>query len=187
MPVPPLALSDAVALDLIHQINLQTARDLGSSYRFTPGYAIVGRMVEIEGRKGKKVGQGFYDYSPDGSMALWPRLREFASSDAGMDMPIADARYRLLAAQALETVRCLEEGVINDPSQCDVGAVLGWGFAPWTGGPLSWIDRMGVRTCEERCGQLAQRYGSERLKPPVALRQLARSGTPVYAAKWPLR
>jgi 3-hydroxyacyl-CoA dehydrogenase/enoyl-CoA hydratase/3-hydroxybutyryl-CoA epimerase len=145
-------------------------------------------MVELEGRKGKKVGQGFYDYAPDGTKALWPRLREFASSGAHMEMPIADARDRLLAAPTLETVRCLE-GAGDDASQCDVGAATGWGFSPWTGGPLSWMDRMGVRTCEERCSRQAGPALWKRTvrEPPAALRELALSGTPMYEAKWPLR
>jgi len=187
MPVPPLALSDAVALDLIHQINLQAARDLGDAYRFTPGYAMVGRLVEREGRKGKKTGQGFYDYAADGSKALWPGLRAFAAEGRRTETTVADVRDRLLAAQALETVRCLEEGVITDPSQCDVGAILGWGFAPWTGGPLSWIDRMGVAACVARCEALAARYASARLEAPASLQRLAASGTSVYATTWPLR
>lgn len=187
MPVPPLALSDAVALDLIHQINLQAARDLGGAYQFTPGYQLVGRMVEKEGRTGKKVGQGFYDYGPDGGRALWPELRKFAADGASIEASVADARDRLLAAQALETVRCLEEGVITDPSQCDVGAILGWGFAPWTGGPLSWIDRMGARACVERCEQLAEKYKSSRLRPPPSLKQLAATGGAIYSATWPPR
>ncbi|MBU1359005.1 MAG: 3-hydroxyacyl-CoA dehydrogenase [Gammaproteobacteria bacterium] len=185
MPVPPLALSDAVALDLIHQINLQTARDLGAAYTFTPGYAMVGRMVEDEGRKGKKSGQGFYDHAADGSKSFWPRLRDFASPTLRIGMSVADARDRLLAAQALETVRCLEEGVITDPSQCDVGAILGWGFAPWTGGPLSWIDRMGVREFVRRCDELVERCGSTRLEPSGTLRRLAEEGGSVYGASWP--
>jgi 3-hydroxyacyl-CoA dehydrogenase/enoyl-CoA hydratase/3-hydroxybutyryl-CoA epimerase len=187
MPVPPLALSDAVALDLIHQINLQAAHDLGAAYTFTRGYEMVGRMVEHEGRKGKKTGCGFYDYAPDGSKVLWPRLRQFAGEGRSVDMSVADARDRLLAAQALETVRCLDEGVITNPSQCDVGAILGWGFAPWTGGPLSWIDRMGVARCVERCAGLSERYRSTRLDPPPVLRQLAARGTVIYAAPWPPR
>lgn len=187
MPVPPLALSDAVALDLIHQINLQAARDLGDAYAFTPGYEMVGRLVEQEGRKGKKTGRGFYDYGPGGARSLWPGLRAFAAGDRRIEMSVADARDRLLAAQALETVRCLEAGVITDPSQCDVGAVLGWGFAPWTGGPLSWIDRMGVAQCAARCEGLSRRYGSARLDPPPALRRLAARGLSVYAAEWPPR
>jgi 3-hydroxyacyl-CoA dehydrogenase/enoyl-CoA hydratase/3-hydroxybutyryl-CoA epimerase len=187
MPVPPLALSDAVALDLIHQINLQAARDLGDAYVFTRGYEMVGRMVEQEGRKGKKTGHCFYDYAGDGSKTLWPKLRAFASGGRAVEMSVADARDRLLAAQALETVRCLEEGVISDPSQCDVGAILGWGFAPWTGGPLSWIDRMGVAACVARCEDLSHRHGSARLQPPRSLRELAARGLSVYAAKWPPR
>jgi 3-hydroxyacyl-CoA dehydrogenase / enoyl-CoA hydratase / 3-hydroxybutyryl-CoA epimerase len=187
MPVPPLALSDAVALDLIHQINLQAARDLGEAYTLTPGYEMVGRMVEQQGRKGKKTGQGFYDYAADGSKSLWPKLRPFAAGERSVAMSIVDARDRLLAAQALETVRCLEEGVITDPSQCDVGAILGWGFAPWTGGPLSWIDRTGVAACVARCESLAERYGSVRLQPPRSLRELGARGGSIYAATWPPR
>ena len=187
MPVPPLALSDAVALDLIHQINLQAARDLGQAHTFTPGYDMVGRMVEQEGRKGKKTGHGFYDYADDGSKSLWPGLRTLASGVRAVKMSVADASDCLLAAQALETVRCLEEGVIADPSQCDVGAILGWGFAPWTGGPLSWIDRMGVAACVARCQALADLYGSLRLQPPQSLRELASRGGSIYATEWPLR
>jgi 3-hydroxyacyl-CoA dehydrogenase / enoyl-CoA hydratase / 3-hydroxybutyryl-CoA epimerase len=187
MPVPPLALSDAVALDLIHQINLQAARDLGDAYTFTRGYGMVGRMVEAEGRKGKKTGAGFYDYAADGSKSLWPKLREFASPGQKTPITIRDAGDRLLAAQAIETLRCLDEGVITDPSQCDVGAILGWGFAPWTGGPLSWIDRMGAARCVERCEGLSGHYGSARLDPPTSLRQLASRGSSIYAARWPLR
>ncbi|MBL0918553.1 MAG: 3-hydroxyacyl-CoA dehydrogenase [Hydrogenophaga sp.] len=186
MPVPPLALSDAVALDLIHQINLQAAHDLGDAYAFTPGYAMVGRMVEQASRKGKKNARGFYDYGDNGSRHLWDGLRAFAAGSQRTAMSVADARDRLLAAQALETVRCLDEGVITDPSQCDVGAILGWGFSPWTGGPLSWIDRMGVASCVARCESLARRYESSRLQPPAGLRKLAASGTSIYAARWPL-
>ena len=75
--------------------------------------------------------------------------------------------------------------MIADPSQCDVGAILGWGFAPWTGGPLSWIDRMGVAQCVARCEWLSDHYGSARLEPPPALRQLAARGMSIYAARWP--
>lgn len=187
MPVPPLALSDAVALDLIHQINLQAAHDLGAAYTFTRGYEMVGRMVEREGRKGKKTGRGFYDYAPDGSKIFWPRLRQFAGEGRSVDMSVADARDRLLAAQALEAVRCLDEGVIADPSQCDVGAILGWGFSPSTGGPLSWIDRMGVTQCVARCKVLFEHYGSVRLKPLPSLQRLAACGGSIYATRWPLR
>jgi len=187
MPVPPLALSDAVGLDLIHQINLQAARDLGPAFTFTRGYEMVGRLVELEARKGKKIGQGFYDYAADGSKAFWPRLRDFAGESGTLAMSVADACDCLLGAQALETVRCLEEGVITNPSQCDVGAILGWGFAPWTGGPLSWIDRVGLAQLVARCESLSNRYQSPRLSPPPSLKQLAARGESIYASRWPLR
>lgn len=147
MPVPPLALSDAVALDLIHQINLQAASDLGDTYRQTPGYAMVGRLVEELGRHGKKAGRGFYDYRDNGSKQLWPALHAMAAAGAVQFASVDDLRDRLLAAQALETVRCLEERVITDPSEADVGALLGWGFAPWTGAPLVYRFSRSVGVC----------------------------------------
>jgi 3-hydroxyacyl-CoA dehydrogenase / enoyl-CoA hydratase / 3-hydroxybutyryl-CoA epimerase len=184
MPVPPLALSDAVALDLIHQINLQAASDLGEAYRQTPGYAMVGRLVEELGRHGKKAGKGFYDYREDGSKQLWPGLHAMAAAGAVQLAGVDDLRDRLLAAQALETVRCLDEGVITDPSEADVGALLGWGFAPWTGGPLSYIDAQGVAAFVARCDELAVRYGSKRLQPPEALRRIAADGGTIYGTNW---
>ena len=97
---------------------------------------------------------------------------------------VDDLRDRLLAAQALETARCLEEGVITDPSEADVGALLGWGFAPWTGGPLSYIDGQGPAAFVARCDELAQRYGSERLRPPETLRRIAAEGGTIYGTNW---
>ncbi len=184
MPLPPLALSDAVALDLIHQINLQAASDLGEAYRQTPGYAMVGRLVEELGRHGKKARKGFYDYREDGSKQLWPGLRALAAAGAVQLASVDDLRDRLLAAQALETVRCLDEGVIADPSEADVGALLGWGFAPWTGGPLSYIDAQGVAAFVARCDELAERYGSTRLRPPETLRRIAADGGTIYGTNW---
>ena len=177
MPIPPLALSDAVALDLIHQINVQTRIDLGGAYRQSPGYELVGRMVERLGRTGKKSGKGFYDYDGAGRKLLWPGLAE-AVGGATIEASVEDVRDRLLAAQALETVRALDEGVTADPSEADVGAILGWGFAPWTGGPLSYIDGQGVAAFVARCDDLADRYRSERIRPTSSLRKIAaRSGT----------
>jgi 3-hydroxyacyl-CoA dehydrogenase/enoyl-CoA hydratase/3-hydroxybutyryl-CoA epimerase len=185
MPVPPLALSDAVALNLIHQINVQTRKDIGDAYRQSAGYDLVGRLVEQMGRTGKKAGKGFYDYSDNGEKQLWPGLVQ-ATGGKIKASTVDDVRDRLLAAQALETVRALEEGVISDPSEADVGAILGWGFAPWTGGPLSYIDTQGTAQFVARCDELAERYGGERLRPPRALRQIAARGGTVYGANWPL-
>ncbi len=169
-----------MALDLIHQINLQAASDLGEAYRLTPGYGMVGRLVEELGRHGKKMGKGFYDYREDGSKRLWPGLHAMAAAGAAQPASVDDLRDRLLMAQALETVRCLDERVITDPSEADVGALLGWGFAPWTGGPLSYIDAQGVAAFVARCDELAERYTSARLRPPEALRRIAADGGTIY-------
>jgi 3-hydroxyacyl-CoA dehydrogenase / enoyl-CoA hydratase / 3-hydroxybutyryl-CoA epimerase len=185
MPVPPLALSDAVALDLIHQINVQTRADLGETYRQSAGYDLIARLVEDMGRTGKKIGKGFYDYADDGAKQLWPGLAQ-ATGGKVMASPMEDVRDRLLAAQALETVRALEQGVITDPSEADVGAILGWGFAPWTGGPLAYIDTHGTAVFVTRCDELADRYGSERLRPPRALRSIAASSGSIYGTAWPM-
>lgn len=186
MPVPPLALSDAVALDLIHQINLQAAHDLGEGWQQTPGYAMVACLVEGLGRTGKKTGKGFYDYRNDGSKELWPGLQAMAAGGATKPASVDDLRDRLLAAQALETLRCLDEGVITDPSEADVGALLGWGFAPWTGGPLSYIDGQGPAAFAARCDELAERYGSRRLRPTEALRRIAADRGTIYGTNWRL-
>jgi len=186
MPVPPLALSDAVALDLIHQINVQTRKDVGDAYRQGPGYDLIARLVEQMGRIGKKSGKGFYDYAESGEKQLWPGLAQ-ACGGGVMASTVDDVRDRLLAAQALETVRALEQGVITDPSEADVGAILGWGFAPWTGGPLSYIDTQGTAAFVARCDALVDRYGGERLRTPRALRLIAAQGGSIYSAIWPPR
>jgi 3-hydroxyacyl-CoA dehydrogenase/enoyl-CoA hydratase/3-hydroxybutyryl-CoA epimerase len=183
MPLPPLALSDAVALDLIHQINLQAQADLGAAYRQSPGYALVGRMVEEHGRTGKKSGKGFYDHDAAGAKQLWSGLRELVACEP-IEASLEDLRDRLLAAQALETARALEEGVIVDPSEADLGAILGWGFAPWTGGPLSYIDGQGVARFVARCDELQRRYGGERLRPTASLRRIAAAGGRIYTTDW---
>jgi 3-hydroxyacyl-CoA dehydrogenase/enoyl-CoA hydratase/3-hydroxybutyryl-CoA epimerase len=145
---------------------------------------MVGRLVEELGRNGKKAGKGFYDYREDGSKQLWPGLHGMAAEGAVQLASVEDLRDRLLMAQALETVRCLEEGVITDPSEADVGALLGWGFAPWTGGPLSYIDAQGPSAFVARCDELAERYSSKRLRPPEALRRIAADGGTIYGTNW---
>jgi 3-hydroxyacyl-CoA dehydrogenase/enoyl-CoA hydratase/3-hydroxybutyryl-CoA epimerase len=185
MPVPPLALSDAVALDLIHQINVQTRADLGEVYQQSAGYDLIGRLVEDMGRTGKKTGKGFYNYADNGAKQLWPGLAQATGGNV-LASTVEDVCDRLLAAQALETVRALEQGVITDPSEADVGAILGWGFAPWTGGPLAYIDTQGTAAFVARCDELADRYRSERLRPPRALRSIAARGGSVYGTTWPM-
>ena len=180
MPVAPLALCDEVALDLMHRVSTQTRADLGDAWRENPAQALVATMVDKLGRTGRKAGRGFYEYPQDGGKFLWPGLADLAPAVAAQPS-IADLKSRLLAIQMIEAARCFAEGVIGDPADADVGAILGWGFAPWTGGPLSHIDTLGAAALVRDCDILAQRHG-ERFSPTPQLRDMARTGARFYAA-----
>jgi len=178
MPMAPLALCDEVAISLIHQVAVQTARDLGDKYRPTAADRLVAEMVERQNRLGRRTGKGFYDYPTDGPKRLWPGLSQLAA-EAETQPSVDELKTRYLAIQALEAARCLEENVVTEPADADVGALLGWGFAPWTGGPLSYIDMLGTRPFVELCDRLAQQHG-ERFLPNPMLRDLARRGATIY-------
>jgi 3-hydroxyacyl-CoA dehydrogenase / enoyl-CoA hydratase / 3-hydroxybutyryl-CoA epimerase len=181
MPMPPLALSDEVAISLIHQVAVQTAKDLGDKYRPTAANRLIAEMVERHGRPGRRAGKGFYDYPADGPKRLWPGLAQLAPP-AATQPSLDEVKTRYLAIQALEAARCLEENVVTDPADADVGALLGWGFAPWTGGPLSYIDMLGTGPFVELCDRLAQQHGARFLPNPL-LRDLARRGAAIYAER----
>jgi 3-hydroxyacyl-CoA dehydrogenase/enoyl-CoA hydratase/3-hydroxybutyryl-CoA epimerase len=181
MPRGPLEMTDDVALDLAHKIVTQTAKDLGDAY--TPGKldAILEKLVVELGRYGRKNGKGFYEYPEKGPKRLWSGLADLAPvkiarSDAAL---IERLRTRLLYRQAVEAARCFEEGVVTDPRDADVGAILGWGFAPWTGGPLSMIDAIGPAAFVETCDRLAKECGP-RFAPPKQLRDMAAKGESYY-------
>jgi 3-hydroxyacyl-CoA dehydrogenase/enoyl-CoA hydratase/3-hydroxybutyryl-CoA epimerase len=178
MPMPPLALSDEVAISLIHHITAQTAKDLGDKYQETAADRLIAEMVERQNRPGRRAGKGFYDYPSDGPKRLWPGLSQLAP-EAARQPSVEEVKSRYLVIQALEAARCLEENVVTDPADADVGAILGWGFAPWTGGPLSYIDMLGTGPFVELCDRLAQRHG-EQFLPNSMLRDLARHGSAVY-------
>jgi 3-hydroxyacyl-CoA dehydrogenase / enoyl-CoA hydratase / 3-hydroxybutyryl-CoA epimerase len=179
MPMPPLALSDEVAISLIHHITVQTAKDLGDKYRATAADRLIAEMVEHQNRPGRRAGKGFYDYPSDGPKRLWPGLSQLAP-EAATQPSVDEVKTRYLAIQALEAARCLEENVVTDPADADVGALLGWGFAPWTGGPLSYIDMLGTGRFVELCDRLAQQHG-ERFLPNPMLRDVARRGASIYS------
>jgi 3-hydroxyacyl-CoA dehydrogenase / enoyl-CoA hydratase / 3-hydroxybutyryl-CoA epimerase len=183
MPRGPLEMHDDVALDLSYKIAKQTREDLGDKYVPNPGEDIVAKMVE-GGRFGRKNGKGFYDY-PEAKGApktLWPGLAELAPAKIKESSPemIAELKTRLLYRQAVEAARCFEEGVIDDPREADVGAILGWGFAPWSGGPVSLIDQKGAKAFVAECDRLAQQYG-QRFAVPALLRDMAAKGETFYA------
>lgn len=180
MPMPPLALNDEVALDLSYKVRQQTKKDLGDKYVPTPADPLIEKMVESLGRIGKKAGKGFYDYASDGKKKLWPGLSDLVPVTRDIDdVDVEELKQRFLYIQALEAARCFEEGVVTDVRDADVGAILGWGFAPWTGGPLSLIDMVGTRVFVETCDRFAQKYG-ERFKPSKLLRDMAEKGDTFY-------
>ena len=182
MPRGPLEMHDDVALDLSYKIAKQTREDLGDKYVPNPGEDIVAKMVE-GGRFGRKNGKGFYDYPAEkgAPKTLWPGLAELAPVKIKESSPemVAELKMRLLYRQAVEAARCFEEGVIDDPREADVGAILGWGFAPWSGGPVTLIDQKGAKAFVAECDRLAQAYGP-RFTVPALLRDMAAKGETFY-------
>lgn len=173
MPVGPLALNDEVSLDLSHKIAAAAKADLGADYVATPRERIIEEMVVGRGRFGRKNAKGFYDYNEDGGKRLWPGLEELQPERLDPDtLDVSRLCDRFLAAQALETVRCLEENILEDVREADVGSVLGWGFAPFTGGTLSYIDTMGPARFLALCEDLKADHGA-RFEPPALLRDMA--------------
>ena len=178
MPVAPLALNDEVSLELAYHVREQTKKDLGDKYKAGPADTLLEEMVMKRGRKGKKNGKGFYDYPEDGQKRLWPGLSEIIQK-SDEQPEVDELKKRFLYIQALETARCFEENVLTDVRDADVGAIMGWGFAPYTGGPLSLIDTIGTKDFVEECDRLAQKYG-ERFMPTPLLREMAEKGETFY-------
>lgn len=174
MPVGPLALTDEVSSELIHKITKQTRADLGDAYVARPGEDVAARMVEL-GRLGRKAGLGYYDYPANGGKkALWPGLAQ-AFPVAAEQPDVAALIERLVTVQAVETARCLEERVLTTARDADVGAILGWGFPAFRGGPVSYIHGVGVDAFVATCDRLAARYGA-RFAAPGLLREMAAQG-----------
>ncbi|MEQ8328666.1 MAG: 3-hydroxyacyl-CoA dehydrogenase NAD-binding domain-containing protein [Parvibaculum sp.] len=180
MPMAPLALNDEVALDLAYKVREQTKKDLGDKYVSGPADELLEEMVVKLGRVGKKAGKGFYDYPADGKKKLWPGLPDLVGKSLDPEaLEVQELKNRFLYIQALEAARCFEEGVVTDVRDADVGAILGWGFAPWSGGPLSLIDMVGTAAFVEACDKLAQKYGP-RFTPNKLLRDMASKGETFY-------
>jgi len=180
MPVGPLALNDEVAVDLAWKILKATEADLGPKAIDERQKALLEEMVEKRGRYGRKNGKGFYDYPQSGPKRLWPGLADLQKTKLDPDtIDIDELKHRLLAIQALESARCIEEGVVTDVREADVGSILGFGFAPFTGGTISYIDGMGTKAFVEMSKSLAQRHGG-RFKPPKLLRDMASKGETFY-------
>ncbi|MCG9911643.1 MAG: 3-hydroxyacyl-CoA dehydrogenase NAD-binding domain-containing protein [Flavobacteriales bacterium] len=171
MATSPLAVADEVSLELIYKIMLQTEKDLGTAYN-TPGAALIKKMVGELKRLGRKSGGGFYEYPEGGKKKLWKGLSELVKPAA--EQPDAETvKQRLLYIQALEAAKCWEEGIVQKPADADLGSIFGWGFAPHTGGVLSYIDHVGLPAFLARAEEFATKYG-ERFTPCKKLREIKR-------------
>ena len=176
-PVGPLQLVDETSIELGVKIAKATKAALGDAY---PDGAVddVLFWMEAEGRLGRKAGAGFYAYDQKGKRdGLWNGL-EARFPDIAQQPDLGEVQHRLLMAQVLEAVRALEEGVLTDIREGDVGAILAWGFAPWSGGPFSWLDRIGAARAVEICDELAP-LGA-RFAVPSLLAEMAERGETFY-------
>ena len=180
MPVGPLALNDEVAVDLAWKILKATEADLGAGAVDARQKVLLEEMVEKRGRFGRKNGKGFYDYPQAGPKRLWPGLADLQTKKLDPDtISVKELKQRLLAIQALESARCIEEGVVTDVREADIGSILGFGFAPFTGGTISYIDGMGTKAFVALCADFAKRHGT-RFKPSKLLLDMAKKDETFY-------
>ncbi|MGO4913852.1 3-hydroxyacyl-CoA dehydrogenase NAD-binding domain-containing protein [Pseudogemmobacter sp. W21_MBD1_M6] len=174
MPLGPLQLVDETSVDLGVKIAKATKAAMGDAYPDAEVDEVLFWMFE-QGRLGRKSKSGFYAYDDAGKRTgLWDGLA--AQYPVAKDQPdLTTVQHRLLFAQVLEAVRALEDGVLMDIREGDVGAILGWGFAPWSGGPFSWLDIIGAAQAADLCDGLTKTCGA-RFTTPALLREMAQKG-----------
>jgi 3-hydroxyacyl-CoA dehydrogenase / enoyl-CoA hydratase / 3-hydroxybutyryl-CoA epimerase len=177
MPVGPLAVMDETSMGLMWSMRQQTIADLqaeGADVPQHPGWPVIEKMVVMLKRSGRAGGGGFYDYPAEGKKALWTGLAQ-QFPGARQEPNYQDLRDRLLYIQAIESVRCMEEGVIESSRDANIGSVLGIGFPRWTGGTLQYINSVGLDAFVSRANELAGGYG-QRFEPPALLVSMVQSG-----------
>jgi len=177
MPVGPLAVHDEVTLTLSLHVFESDPTPNKPKYAMR-SYEIIKNLVENHGRTSKKDGKGFYDYPKGEKKKLWKGLADIFPPDINM-LDKETIAKRIMHRQALESFRCLDEGVLNSVTDGDIGSVLGWGFPIYTGGALSYIDFVGVREFVADCDNFMERFGERRLVPD-SLRALAEAGKSVH-------
>lgn len=180
MPVGPLTLNDEVAIDLGLKIIKATKLQIGTQAVDPQQEKLLTFLVEQEGRVGRKGGKGFYDYPAGGKKTVWQGIKALVGTMQDPDtIDRQEVIDRLLVTTALEAARCVEEGVVTDPREADVGSILGFGFAPWSGGTLSYIDMMGTKAFVAKCDALAAKFG-DRFSVNPMLREMAAKGETFY-------
>ncbi len=180
MPVGPLALTDETAIDLAQKIMKQTIKDLGEKAVDADQMALINTMVDKHGRFGRKNGKGFYDYpAKPAKKHLWPDLKTLYKQQDPDSIDVEELKQRFLYVIALEAARVMEEGHLTDVREADVGSILAFGFAPYTGGALSYIDGIGAKTFVEQARKLQKKYGAQ-FKAPKLLVEMAEKGQSFY-------
>jgi 3-hydroxyacyl-CoA dehydrogenase/enoyl-CoA hydratase/3-hydroxybutyryl-CoA epimerase len=180
MPVGPLALTDETAIDLAQKIMKQTIRDLGEKAVDPRQMELINTMVDAHGRHGRKNGKGFYDYpAKPAKKKLWPGLKDLYPQLAPEKIDVEELKQRFLVSIALEAARVMEEGIVTDPREADVGSILAFGFAPYTGGTLSYIDGMGAKNFVKLAKGLQKKFGAQ-FKAPKMLLDMADKGETFY-------
>ncbi len=176
MPVGPLAVHDEVTLTLSKHV-MESDPDRDSNPDMQRSFKMVNELID-KGRTSKKDGAGFYDYPEGGKKKIWKGLAEMYTPnlEAWDKETIAN---RLMHRQALESFRCLDEGVLNSVVDGDIGSVLGWGFPIYTGGTISYIDFVGIEKFVADCDEFKEKYGN-RWDVPASLRALAKDGKSVH-------
>ncbi len=177
-PVGPLQLVDETSIELGVRIAKATKAAMGDAYPDDAVDSVVFKMADL-GRMGRKAKAGFYAYDDAGNRTgLWQGLGDVWPQTA-QQPTLAEVKDRLMFVQALEAVRALQEGVLTDIREGDVGAILGWGFAPWSGGPFSWLDMLGSAYAAERAAELAAAHGP-RFAPPALLTEMGEADQSFY-------
>jgi 3-hydroxyacyl-CoA dehydrogenase/enoyl-CoA hydratase/3-hydroxybutyryl-CoA epimerase len=177
-PAPVLQLSDELNLKLMRRI--RKAAEAAGDYTPHPADAVVDRMLDEFNRPGKLEGAGFYEYADGKRTRLWPGLRDaFPPVDDPSTISLKDLQERMMFIEAIEAVKCFDEGVIESVADANIGSIMGIGFPGWSGGVLQYINGYGLQEFVDRARELAERYG-ERFTPPDSLVARAERGEPYY-------
>ncbi|HEY3471587.1 MAG TPA: 3-hydroxyacyl-CoA dehydrogenase family protein, partial [Amycolatopsis sp.] len=179
-PAPPLQLMDELTLTLPRKIRKETKEAIeaaGGTWKAHASEAVIDRMLDEYDRKGRSTGAGFYEYDAEGKrIGLWPGLRD-AFKSGSTEIPFEDLKERMLFAEALETVKCFDEGVLTSVADANIGSIFGIGFPAWTGGVIQYINQYegGLQGFVDRARELAARYG-DHFEPPASLVEKAAKG-----------